>query len=644
MRRRLRQLRQNPPARERLRHQPRVEGLEERLALTSMPVPSGDPGPAGVFQFAPPQESAAGPAPQAPVAGDFNGDGHTDLAVSTNQDNVGGVSVLLGRGDGTFLPPTQYLVEGSAGDLAVADCNGDGRPDLVCLSWIRLGAASAIGVLLGQGDGTFEPAGPAHRSHPPFYRMAVGDFNADGRVDVVAVGAPAGLIQFLGNGNGTFREPSWTTFLPAYPTDVRAADFDGDGKADAVTTTYQLDAALNAAGSVAVLREAAAGLETVGRTPLTDGNVWQHATLTVGDFDGDTRPDVAVVASGRFHILLNRDGELTPARTFPSSVSSGAVVAADFNGDGRLDLAVGGWGNWTIPLGVWLGNGDGTFGARCEPPPVGGAWSATAGWAVAAADVNGDGLADLAAVNSESENVVIYLSQVIEAPPANPVEPPPSAEPVEPVPVGRPPFRNAEEGFLQDIYANLLRRPLDETGRDGWCLLLEQGMSRTDVVARILTSTEYRLNTIDDLYRRHLGREAEEHGRAAWLAFLEQGHTVEALEAGVLGSEEFLARYGGSDAGFLGGVYASVLGRDLDRAGAVGWGAALNEGADRAEVAAAVLGSVETRRLLVDQAYEQFLGRAPDDVGLAAFAAADAMPRESLWAAVLGSEEFSRPD
>jgi FG-GAP-like repeat len=145
--------------------------------------------------------------PYAVAVGDFNGDGKTDLAVANtgNSGVSGGVSVLLGSGDGTFQAAVNYGVEVGMGSVAVGDINGDGKADLAV-------ARSAGGaVLLGNGDGTFQSAVNCATLANP-HSDALGDFNGDGKVDTAVASAIQTLLYsynnsisiLYGNGNGTF--------------------------------------------------------------------------------------------------------------------------------------------------------------------------------------------------------------------------------------------------------------------------------------------------------------------------------------------------------------------------------------------------------------------------------------------------------
>jgi len=274
------------------------------------------------------------------ITADLNGDGKLDLITANEFDTV---SVVLGNGDGTFQPATSYLTgpTGQGPDcVAAVDVNHDGKLDLVVLD----AESGEISVLLGNGDGTFQAAAqfPVGVGTIP-QSFVVADFNGDGNVDVVATSGSF-VYALLGDGDGTFQQAT--------------------------------------------------------QSPMVNVAEW----ITTGDFNHDGKLDVAVTsnfASDVFVLLGNGDGTFQNATSYSAGSSIAHLITADLNGDNALDLAVT---NYNGSVSILMGNGDGTF-QNAVSYAVGQAGSQL--WAMTSADLNGDGKVDL--VFSDGEFDLVYL-------------------------------------------------------------------------------------------------------------------------------------------------------------------------------------------------------------------------------------------
>src|SRR6266571_1528418 len=338
--------------------------------------------------FGPQARFAVGELPSSVVVGDFNGDGRADLVVANSLSND--VSVLLGNGDGTFSAQLRFLAGTFPVFLAVGDFNGDARPDLAVANF----GSGDVSVLLGNGDGSFRYQVCFAAGFIPL-AAAVGDFNGDGHPDLaVANGYSNDVSVLLGKGDGTFGAQVRFS-AGTLPTSIAVGDFNGDGRPD-------LAIANNGSYDVSVLLGEGDGM-FVSQVRFSAGSL--PASVVVGDYNRDGRPDLAVVNSGSGTIsLLLGSGEGTFGDHARLAAGSGpySVAAGDFNGDDRLDLAVTSLGE----LFVLLGRGDGTFDAQ-----AGFAAGSSSVSAIVVGDFNGDGRPDLAVANVLSDDISVLLGR-----------------------------------------------------------------------------------------------------------------------------------------------------------------------------------------------------------------------------------------
>jgi hypothetical protein len=179
---------------------------------------------------------------------------------------------------------------------------------------------------------------------------------------------------------------------------------------------------------------------------------------------------------------------------------------------------------------------------------------------------------------------------------------------------------NDDMAFINKVYQDMLHRRADPTGLASWQAQLNQGISRAQVAAAIMTSPEGLTSQVTDLYTRLLHRPPDPSGLTTFTTFLAQGGTLMQLEAILLGSQEYFAVRGGSSTdGFVQAVYADVLNRTPDAAGAAGFTQQLNAGVSRTTVATTILTSPEGRESEVQGMFQRFLRRVPDLAGSNAF-------------------------
>src|SRR6266700_577854 len=279
----------------------------------------------GTFQAARSVYFASGGGfPWSIAAGDFNGDGKLDLAVSNYGSNS--VSVLLGNGDGTFLPPLITPVGANPWYFAVGDFNGDGKLDLAVADYgcpldCNSSPSNTVTVLLGLGNGTFQPAPSLTVGNGPA-GVAVGDFNGDGRQDLAVANVNDNTLSvLLGNGDGTFQAPH--TFADpgmTHPYFVAVGDFNGDGKPDLVVTNHLFTT------TSMLLGNGDGTFQPAQDFPVDSDPVF----VTVGDFNGDRKPDLAVanLHSLNISVLLGNGGSSTVAATPTFSPGGGTYTGS----------------------------------------------------------------------------------------------------------------------------------------------------------------------------------------------------------------------------------------------------------------------------------------------------------------------------
>jgi hypothetical protein len=275
--------------------------------------------------------------------GDFNGDGRTDIVVGNTSDAT--VTVFLNQGHGVFHQGlgSPMLAGHSPNDIAVADMNHDGLPDLV----IANHDSPFVTILLGQSDGRFAPsaASPVRvdvRPHP--HGVAVADFNHDGNPDVAVESWATDEIKvFMGDGHGGLKLPGAVFKVGKHPYErLRSADLNGDGNPDIITTDFEQ------AAVTVLLGDGKGSFKQAAGSPFAAGD--DPFAVVIADFNHDGHPDLAVANFSGQGTDFSKDavnilygdgtGQFRRGPTLATGHCPLMIAAGDIDGDGLPDIAV----------------------------------------------------------------------------------------------------------------------------------------------------------------------------------------------------------------------------------------------------------------------------------------------------------------
>jgi hypothetical protein len=351
------------------------------------------------------------------VSGDFNGDGILDIAVTDSANNT--VTVLSGNGNGSFTSQGPMPTGSSPMALAAADLNGDGKSDLIVADF----GSTTLDVFLGNGNGTFTSAGSVPAASPTFgsfgpVGIVTGDFDNDGKLDIAVALTSNAMSMLKGNGNGTF-QAAVTNIIFNFPNpnSIAATDFDGDGNLDLIIT----------AGSVLLLRGRG---DLTFQSPVAFKAQFGPSGVVVADMNGDAHPDIMVadsVSDGVSVLIGSGVNNIASTHNYSGPLFPERLAAGDFNGDGHLDIVVvTSFPAFLSPSNVqtMLGNGDGTMrGGFNYNFATGGAIGSPI--KTISADFNNDGRPDIAVSDGANRITILANSDDFNFSPVAPANPVP---------------------------------------------------------------------------------------------------------------------------------------------------------------------------------------------------------------------------
>jgi hypothetical protein len=480
-----------------------------------------------------------------PIAGDFDGDGKTDLVVRMTD----GINVFLQR-SGTFADRTyrELAFAGWGSGGAAADLDGDGMDDLVV-------SGANLSILRSQGGGVFGPAQivqPAHRA-----QVAIGDLTGDGRPDLVSTWS--GLEVYVQQPDGSFDAPRVHPLNSRATGDLMVGDLTGDGRLDvAVAGKFGDLPDLNRVHVLPQLPDGTLGAQA-------DYPSWQPDDLEPGDVDGDGRVDLVVLYGTSVGIFLQQpDGRLGIEQKYPlegNGVTQTAAVVADFSGDGRLDVGAATWKWLVVVRGIapdltasatrYINR---AYGALITRPPTA---VEVSRWVSRVADAQGRYELGMSLVSTpEFRSRVVNLDA--DAYLGHSIEPALGRALVDAMAKGSPIELSAvilmgtdefyarqggtPEGFADYMFRQVLGRAPAENELGAWADLLRTGYNRAVTALTFLLQPGARARTIDGVYQRHLGHSPDAASATAWLTLLGMGARSELVSAWVISTDEYWAK------------------------------------------------------------------------------------------------------
>ena len=335
------------------------------------------------------------------AVGDLDNDNQLDIVVANYRTST--IAVIFGYKNGRFSSPTFYPTGDGAHSNAVivADFNNDGQLDIAVANMGR----GNVGIFLGSGSGEFsrqKKYSTGTDSEP--ISIVAGDFNNDDRLDIAVASSGLsniGILLGLGNGDFSF-QTTFSTGNDSYPASVTVGDFNNDGQLDIAVANRRTD-------NIGILLGYGDGNFSSQRTYFIGINS-QPTSIVAADFNKDSRLDIAVTNGGADNVgilLGDGKGKFSPQTSYLTDANSGPVslVVGDFNNDTILDIGVA--NHYISTVSLFLGYGNGTFSPQTVYSIGDDMWSLS----IAAGDFDNDNCLDIAVANQWAQNIVLLRGQ-----------------------------------------------------------------------------------------------------------------------------------------------------------------------------------------------------------------------------------------